>query len=36
MVMDGRHERCGDISYHDRLADILSLLEGFEANEFND
>lgn len=24
------------LSYHDKLADILSLLEGFEANEFND
>ena len=23
-------------SDHDKLADILSLLEGFEANEFND
>ena len=24
------------LSYDDKLADILSLLEGFEANEFND
>jgi hypothetical protein len=24
------------LSYHDKMADILSALEGFEANEFND